>query len=215
MKIVEKTGKTVDEAVTACLTELGVDRDSVTVEVVEEPSKGILGLFGGKLAKVRVTLVESPAEIALEFLNQLTVAMTVEAKFDVSEVENGIRINITGSDLGILIGRRGDTLDSLQFLTNLTVGRRLTERVRIFLDVEGYRKRREETLISLASRLADKVKRTGVRVVLEPMNAHERRIIHSALQDEWKIATFSEGDEPYRRVVIAPKRPARDTGSSY
>lgn len=136
--------------------------------------------------------------------------MSVEADFEVSKQDGNVLINITGKDLGILIGRRGDTLEAIQFLTNLAVAKKLSEKVRIFIDVEGYRKRREETLINLAKRLADRVKKSGNRVVLEPMSPQERRIIHTALQDEWKITTYSEGVEPHRRVVISLKRGSKD-----
>lgn len=207
MKVAEKSAKTLDEAIDLCLEELGVCKDEVLIEVLEEPSKGLFGLFGSKLARVKVVYEDDAGAIACKFLENLTKAMDVGASFEVFRREEHVAINITGNDLGILIGRRGDTLESIQFLTNLAVGRRLSEKIRIIIDVEGYRKRREDTLIKLAKRLADKVKKTGSRVVLEPMSPQERRIIHTALQNEWKIATFSEGEEPHRRVVISLKRP--------
>lgn len=207
MKVADKTAKTVEEAVELCLTELGVTRDRVSVEVLEEPGKkGLLGLFGTKLARVKVSYEDDPGAIACSFLKNMTEAMTVDADFEMIHRDDHIKINITGSDLGILIGRRGDTLESIQFLTNLAVAKKLSNRSRIVIDVEGYRKRREETLTVLAKRLADKVKKSGNRIVLEPMSPQERRIIHTALQNEWKVTTYSEGDEPHRRVVIALKR---------
>jgi spoIIIJ-associated protein len=136
--------------------------------------------------------------------------MAVDADFEVFRRDEHVLINITGSDLGILIGRRGDTLESVQFLTNLAVAKKLSDKTRIIIDVEGYRKRREETLIKLAKRLAEKVKKTGNRIVLEPMSPQERRIIHTALQNEWRITTFSEGEEPHRRVGISLKRSNKD-----
>jgi len=211
MKVAEKFAKTVEEAIQDCLSELGVTRDQVTIEVLEKPEKkGIFGLFGNKLARVKVIYQDNPGSIACEFLKNLTSSMSVEADFEVSDQEGNILINITGKDLGILIGRRGDTLEAIQFLTNLAVAKKLAEKVRIFIDVEGYRKRREETLINLAKRLADRVKKSGNRIVLEPMSPQERRIIHTALQDEWKISTYSEGVEPHRRVVISLKRGNKD-----
>lgn len=207
MRIAEKTGKTVEDAIEACLTELGVKRDKGTIEVLEEPSKkGPFGLFGTRLAKVRVSYENNPGILARDFLEEVCQSMGVKAEFSSIEKENQWLINITGSELGMLIGRRGDTLEALQFLTNLAISKKLSEKVRIIVDVEGYRQRREETLVRLANRLSDKVKRTGTRVVLEPMNPHERRIIHTALQDDTRISTFSEGDEPNRRVVISLKR---------
>ena len=206
MKIAEKAAKTIDEAIEACLSELGVKKDQVVIEIVEEPGKRILGLFGSKLAKVRVTYEDNPGVIASKFLKKLTSAMGVEADIEIINRDGLNMVNITGTDLGILIGRRGDTLEAIQFLTNLAVARKIADKSRIIIDVEGYRKRREETLIILAKRLADRVKKSGNRVVLEPMTPQERRIIHTALQNEWKVSTFSEGEEPNRRVVISQKR---------
>jgi spoIIIJ-associated protein len=207
MRVSEKTGKTVEEAITAGLLELAVDRDRVKVEVLEEPvKKGLFGLFGTRLARVRVSCEDNPGALASEFIRKVCLAMGVNADTQVSNDGEHWRVDINGPELGILIGRRGDTLDALQYLTNLAVAKILSERVRIVVDVEGYRLRREETLVRLAKRLSEKVKRTGMRIVLEPMNPHERRIIHTSLQDEARISTFSEGDDPNRRVVIALKR---------
>jgi spoIIIJ-associated protein len=210
MKVAEKTGNTLEEAIEACLVELDVKRDQVSVEVLEEPEKGFLGFFGKKLARVRVSYEDDAGVLACDFLKKLITAMDVQADMEVLQREDHFLVNITGSDLGILIGRRGDTLESIQFLTNLAVAKKLEDRTRIIIDVEGYRKRREETLIKLAKRLAEKVKKTGHRIVLEPMSPQERRIIHTALQDEWKISTFSEGEGPHRRVVISLKRNNKD-----
>lgn len=211
MKIVEKTGRTVDEAVESCLLELGAEKDQVSIEILEEPGrKGLFGLFGQKPARVRVIYNADPSSIACKFLRELIAAMNVNADFEVFHRDDHILINITGSDLGILIGRRGDTLEAIQFLTGLAVARKAVDKTRIVIDIEGYRKRREETLIKLAKRLAEKVKRTGTRIVLEPMSPQERRIIHTALQGEYKILTFSEGEEPNRRVVISLKRSSKD-----
>jgi Predicted RNA-binding protein len=207
MRVIEKTGKTVEEAITAAVLELAVDRNQVKVEVLEEPAKkGLFGLFGKSLAKVRVSFENDIGVLATEFINDVCKAMKINADTQVSKDGERWHVNINGPELGILIGRRGDTLDALQYLTNLAVAKRLSERVRIIVDVEGYRLRREETLVRLAKRLSEKVKRTGTKIVLEPMNPHERRIIHTTLQDETRISTFSEGDDPNRRVVISLKR---------
>lgn len=207
MRIAEKTGKTVEEAIAAGLVELAVDREQVKIEVLEEPSKkGLFGLFGTRQARVRLIYEDNPGILATDFIKKVCQAISVNADTQVSKEGEHWHINITGPELGILIGRRGDTLDALQYLTNLAVAKQLSERVRIIVDVEGYRMRREETLVRLAKRLSEKVKRTGTRIVLEPMNPHERRIIHTSLQDETRISTFSEGDDPNRRVVISLKR---------
>lgn len=207
MKVVEKLGKTVEEAIAAGLAQLGIGKERAQIEILEEPAKkGLFGLLGMTQARVRVSYEDSPGEVAVVFLKKVCQEMDVEAEFMVNQDGDFWHVDISGPELGILIGRRGDTLEALQYLTNLAVGRQIAERVRIIVDVEGYRQRREETLVRLAKRLSEKVKRTGGRVVLEPMNPHERRIIHTALQDESRIATFSEGEEPNRRVVISLKR---------
>lgn len=211
MKVAEKSAKTLEEAIDACLLELGVKKDQVTIEIIDEPGKkGLFGIFGNRLARVKASYEDNPGSLACEFLKKLTTAMEVNADFEVFHRDDHIMVNITGSDLGILIGRRGDTLESIQFLTNLAVAKKLSDRTRIIIDVEGYRKRREDTLVKLAKRLAEKVKKTGHRIVLEPMSPQERRIIHTALQNEWRISTFSEGEEPHRRVVISLKRSNKD-----
>jgi spoIIIJ-associated protein len=207
MKFAEKTGKTVEDAISACLADLGVERSRVEIQVLEEPTKkGLFGLLGTRLAKVRVSYEDNPGAMACDFLKKICSTMGVVAEFEPGKRGEHWIINISGAELGILIGRRGDTLEALQYLTNLAVAKQLSEKVRIIVDVEGYRQRREETLVRLAKRLSDKVKRTGSRVVLEPMNPHERRIIHTALQDDNRISTFSEGEEPNRKVVISLKR---------
>lgn len=205
---VEKTGKTVDDAILAALIELDVDRDNVEIEVIEEGSKGFLGLVGSRLACVRVTVKPSRVDKARAFLERVIELLGVEATVDVEQQGEYTVLQIEGNHLGILIGRRGETLDALQYLTNLAANRDKTdqaERVRVILDAEGYRKRRENTLRNLAYRLAEKVKREKRRAALEPMSPLERRIIHTALQDDESVETYSEGEEPFRRVVIAYK----------
>ncbi len=208
---VEMTGRTVDEAKSAAIEALGISADLVDFVEITEPSKGFLGLIGSKPAKVKAVARElGPIEKAEKFLNDIFAAMNLEVKIEKSESEDGTVFNLIGENLGILIGKHGQTLDSLQYLSNLAANHGLADnKVRIFIDVENYRSRREDTLRRLAVRLADKVKRTGERVVLEPMNRHERKIIHMALQDNYRIATYSSGDEPYRKVVIELKRGGR------
>lgn len=205
---VEKTGKTVDDAVLAALIELNADRENVEIEVIEEGSKGLFGLVGGRLARVKVTVKESKIDKAKEFVARIIDYLDVDAKVEIESEGDYSVLQIEGRHLGILIGRRGETLDALQYLTNLAVnrgGRDDEDRVRIILDAEGYRKRRENALRNLAYRLAERVKREKRRAVLEPMSPLERRIIHTALQGDESIETYSEGDEPFRRVVVAFK----------
>lgn len=280
MAFVEKTGKSVDEAVAAALAELNVTADQAVVEVLEEAKKGFLG-FGRKDARVRVSVkpaeaeAEKPAEAASaaektvseaaadavaaedfkkkaadakddavddaiaalnalkserrerqnreprkynvsdeavaaakEFLQKIFNAMHIEVAMEkfINKNDGSVTLRLHGDDMGILIGKHGQTLDSLQYLTNLVANKNSNERVRVIIDVEDYRDRRIETLNRLAARLADKVKRTGERVALEPMNPHERKIIHMALQGDRRVTTLSEGDEPYRHVVIELKK---------
>lgn len=206
MKVVEKNGKSVEEAVGAALQVLGVEADAVDVEVLEEPTKGLFGILGGKPALVRVSVKESPAGEAVELLKQIVDAMGVEADYDWSEEDGQILINLEGKRLGVLIGRRGETLNALQYLLNLGFNKQREDRKKIIVDIEGYRRKREDTLMKLALKLADRAKKRGRSVVLEPMNPHERRIIHTTLRGHDDVYTFSEGEEPYRKIVIAPRR---------
>lgn len=208
---IEKTGKTIEEAQQAALAELQVPSDMVEFEVLEAPSKGFLGLIGNKPARILARVKElAPAEKAEKFLADIFAAMKLEVKIEASDTADGVVMNLIGDNLGILIGKHGQTLDSLQYLANLTANKGLNDdKVRIILDIENYRSRREETLRRLAMRLADKVRRTGERIVLEPMNRHERKIIHMALQDNYRVSTYSSGEEPYRKVVIELKRGGR------
>lgn len=207
MDMIEKTGKTVEDALEAALIELGVERDQVEYRVVEAPSKALFGILGGREAKVVVTVKKvDPAEAARNFLEKVTKAMGLVVGIDVVYGEENITLNLRGEDLGLLIGKHGQTLDALQYLTNLASHQEGRERQRIVVDIEDYRKRRADTLEQLALRLADRVKRSGERVFLEPMTPHERKIIHMSLQDDSSVETYSEGQEPFRRVVIAVKK---------
>lgn len=206
MKYVEKTGKTVEEAIGLAIQELGASREDVDIEVLEEPSKGIFGIIGVKPARVKVTLKEGPSQKAGSLLRSIFKTMQLDVNMSFKEKDNGLFINLEGPELGILIGRRGETLDALQYLVNLSVNKNQEVRKKIIIDIEGYRNRREETLKKLALKLADKAKQRGRNVVLEPMSSQERRIIHTALQGREDIYTFSEGEEPYRKIVISPKK---------
>ncbi len=207
MRTLEKTGRTVEEALNQALAELKLSKDEVEIEILEEPNKGLFGIFGSKNARIRVTEKPDPIRTVKKFYEKVTAQMGVKSEILVSEEEDFIKMTLIGDNLGILIGRRGETLDALQYLGNLVANKHnLMERKKIILDAEGYRKRREDTLVNLAARLAEKVKRTGYRVVLEPMNPQERRIIHTALQNDKRVQTYSEGEEPYRKVVITLRK---------
>lgn len=201
-----KNGKTAEEAIEEGLKELGLSKSEVEIEVLEEGSKGLFGLLGARDAKVRITEIITPGKNALNILQNIFDLMELEVKMEVEEAEGCTKINLSGPDLGILIGRRGDTLDALQYYINLSANKNSEKRLRFVIDVEGYRQRREDTLHTLAQRLADKAKRKGRDVVLEPMSPYERRIIHTALQNNRDVFTYSEGEEPYRKIIIAPKK---------
>jgi spoIIIJ-associated protein len=209
MKSIERSAKSVEEAIAEALEELQTSRDNVEIEVLEEGTKAFLGLIGGKLARVRVTLrdeKEERAQAAVEFLQGTLQRMGLVCTVDYAwEPDSVLKIRIYGNELGLVIGRRGETLDALQYIVSLAMNRN-NEWIRIVLDAEGYRDRRAETLRNLALRLADRVKRSGRRAVLDPMNAMERRIIHLTLEDDKTIHTHSEGEAPFRRVIIAPRR---------
>ncbi|EIW00212.1 RNA-binding cell elongation regulator Jag/EloR [Thermoanaerobacter siderophilus] len=206
MKELIRTGKTVEEAVNLALQEFGVPREMVEVEVLDEGGKGFLGLIS-KQAIVKVILKDVVKESARNFLQQVIEAMKLDVKFDIEEDEDTIKFNLYGKNVGLLIGHRGETLDSLQYLVNVVASkyREYDRYRRIILDAENYRKRREETLIRLAKKLAKQVMDTKESVELEPMSPNERRIIHMALQDHPYVETYSEGEEPNRRVIIALK----------
>ncbi len=202
---VEKTARSVQEAVMLALDELNTDESNVDVEVIDEGNKGIFGLIGNKMAKVRVTLRESKGEKARKFLLDVFGKMNVSAEVDLNEDESTISMDIKGKDMGVLIGRRGETLDSLQYLSSLVANKDSEDYKRVIVDIENYRMKREETLINLANRLAEKVVKYKKNVTLEPMNPYERRVIHSTLQNNRYVDTYSIGDEPNRKVVITLK----------
>ena len=207
MKIIEVTGKNVEDAINNALMELKVTRDRVEVETLEEGSKGFLNIIGVKPAKVRVTLKRNNIDAAKTFLEEVLQSMDMSAEVKIKEENSEIRIDLVGPNMGLLIGYRGETLDSLQYLVSLVVNKNHNEEYkRVILDTENYRAKREETLKRLASKIAYKVRVSGRVLKLEPMNPYERRIIHSTLQNDLFIYTFSEGDEPYRRVVVDLKK---------
>jgi len=216
LKTTEKTGKSVEEAVEAALSELGVTRDEVEIEILDEGSKGFLGI-GGKDAQVRVSVKNDDAAAAKKFLGDVFAAMNLEVNIDADDTEEMLNIDLSGDNMGIIIGKRGDTLDSLQYLTSLVVNSKSDKYKKVTIDTENYREKRAEALVALAHRLAKKVEKSGKRYTLEPMNPYERRIIHSTLQENEMVTTYSIGEDPYRKVVItlkegvrAPKRQSRN-----
>jgi spoIIIJ-associated protein len=204
MKEIQKSAKTVDKAIEEALLELNAAREDVEIEVISEGSRGFLG-FGSKDAVVKVTEKFNPEKIAKNFLREMFIAMGIIVNIETQLKDKQLLINLTGDDMGILIGKRGQTLDSIQYLVNLVVNKGNAPYLSITIDTENYRQRRKETLESLAYNLAKKVRQTGKKVVLEPMNPYERRIIHSSLQNNRYVTTYSEGEEPFRNVVITLK----------
>ena len=250
LKYIDTTGRNEEEAIASALEQLQLDRDDVSVEILERAKSGFLGI-GSTPAKVRVTyevpdeeIVEEPVPVVEEevpapvvkevpvieeapvveekkeapavpagdakveqitkFLVGLMEHMNVQATPVVESAEDGIyRVNLEGEDLGAIIGRRGETLDAIQQLTSYSVNRGVSKRVRIHVDAEHYRAKREESLVRLAHRVADKVIKYRRNVTLEPMNAYERHVIHTALQDYPGVTTYSTGTEPNRRTVVA------------
>lgn len=251
---IEKRARSTEEAISEALGELGIAQDDAVIEIVQEPSKGFLGL-GAKEAVVKVSVKgaeaaaetiersvntieseqgsteaaseeaaekvsaelktaasngvydsDSPAENAKNFISDILNAMGVEVNVSAVLEDDVVKVELEGENMGIVIGKRGDTLDGIQYLTSLVINRNSEEYTKVSIDTENYREKREAALVSLSSRLAEKVAASGKKFALEPMNPYERRIIHSNLQENPDVTTFSVGQEPYRKVVIAPKR---------
>ena len=209
MRSQEFTAKTVQDALKEALNAWNLTEEDVEYEVISEPSKGFLGI-GAKNAVVKVVEKYSAERIGVQFLKETFLHMGIEADVKVSQKDDYLLFDIIGDNLGIIIGRRGDTLDSLQFLLNLVLNKESGEKIKGIIDVENYRSKREESLENLAIRLAAKARRSGRKVILEPMNPQERRVIHMVLQDDKTVTTFSEGEEPFRKVIIVPKNAKRN-----
>ena len=207
MEFIEVSAKSVDDAITQASIQLGTTSDQLEYEVIDKGSSGFLGI-GSKNAVIKARKKYSVEGTVRDFLNSVFAAMQmqVELLINIDEVEHTIDIELKGDDMGILIGKRGQTLDSLQYLTSLAVNKHSEDYYKVKVDTEDYRKRRKETLENLAKNIAYKVKRTKRSVSLEPMNPFERRIIHSALQNDRYVTTHSEGDEPFRHVVVSLKK---------
>lgn len=207
MEFLEFSAKTVDDAITEALIALGTTSDQIEYEILEKGSSGFLG-FNSKPAKIKVRKKFTIEDAVKDFLTDVFHAMDMQVELLVNHDEENhvVEVELKGDDMGVLIGKRGQTLDSLQYLANLAVNKQSDTYVKVKLDTEDYRKRRRETLENLARNIAYKVKRTKRPVSLEPMNPFERRVIHSALQNDKYVSTHSEGDEPYRHVVVTLRR---------
>ncbi|UZJ79000.1 RNA-binding cell elongation regulator Jag/EloR [Fictibacillus sp. KU28468] len=203
MKQIKVTGKTVEEAVSTALAKLHASKEEVEVKVLEESKRGFLG-FGGKPALIEVSLKPDPVKLAVAFLQEVTDKMGVPVTISLKETREEIILELTGEKIAILIGKRGQTLNSLQYLTNLVANNHSSRYLRIIIDAENYRERRRESLERLAVHTAQKVSATGKGVALEPMPSNERKAIHMALRNNKKIETTSEGAEPFRKVIIRP-----------
>ena len=207
MDYMEFSAKTVDEAIVEACTKLLITRDKLDYTVVDEGNSGFLGI-GSKPAVIKARQKSCIEDVARDFLQEvfeaMDLAVVVDVKYD--EFDKNMDIDLSGDEMGILIGKRGQTLDSIQYLTNLVVNKSSEDKIHVKVDTEDYRRRRKQTLENLAKNMASKVKRTRRSVSLEPMNPYERRIIHSALQNDKYVTTHSEGEEPFRKVVITLKK---------
>ena len=212
-KTIEVTGKTEDEAVETALEQLKLTRDDVSIEIIERAKTGFLGLKNTPaIVKVTYEAKEDRTERVGSFIEGLLKRMDVESDVDISEGDGSIEVILTGKDPGALIGRRGETLDAIQHLTNYVINRGGSGRVRVNIDAENYRQRRNETLETLAAKTAGKVIKYRRNMTLDPMNAYERHVIHTALQSYENISTYSVGSEPNRRIVVAYNRGGENRG---
>jgi len=204
LKEITASGSTVEEAVQSALEQLDATEGQVAIEIIDEGKKGILGLIGAKRAYVRVKLAADPIKETEKFIKEVTKNMQVDVTIKTTVDDNHVTYEMGGENIAILIGKRGQTLNALQYLAHLAINRQKEKYFTVTLDAEGYRDRRKETLESLARKMADKAKHLNKKVALEPMPAYERKIIHSALQEHDDISTYSNGQEPHRHIVIKP-----------
>jgi len=202
---IQTTAKSVEAAIAEALASLGTTEENVKITVIDEGHKGGLFGFGSKPARVLVARKLNPADVAKNFLKEVTLAMNLSVQIQAESKDRYVNMTMSGDNMGLLIGKRGHTLDALQYLTNLAVNQHSESNISVVLDTENYRKRRRETLESLAHSIARKVKSTKKSVTLEPMSRFERHVIHTALQNDRYVRTTSEGSEPYRHVVVNSK----------
>lgn len=204
MKQVTATGTTVEEAVKSALAQLQTTKERVEITIVDEGKKGIFGIFGARPAIVKAVLKQDPIEEAKKFLLDISEKMGAPIEIEVIGEGRNIQFILTGEKIALLIGKRGQTLNSLQYLTQLVINRYSDQYINVLLDAEDYRKRRNDTLIQLAERLAQKALKTGQNVALEPMPSYERKVIHAALAENKRVKTYSSGNDPHRHLVISP-----------
>jgi spoIIIJ-associated protein len=216
-QILEIKSKSIEDAITNALEQLSVSREDIEVEVIENPVKGFLGLIGNKDGKYRITVIEkegpkvekeiSEVDVAREFVENIINNLKIDATVDITKEKNVIKVNISGKDAACLIGRRGETLDSIQFLAGLALNKVNKDSYsKILIDIESYRAKRAESLVRYANKVAREVAKTKKTKKLDYMNPYERRIIHSTLQNNKYVNTYSEGIDPYRRLVIEYKK---------
>ncbi|WP_178412872.1 RNA-binding cell elongation regulator Jag/EloR [Peptostreptococcaceae bacterium] len=206
-KKIKIKSKSQEEAIKKALLDLDVSEDDIEVVELEAPSKGFLGFIGSKEGLYEITVIERETDVAKSFIETLLKNAKVNADVEVKQEDNLIKVNIKGDEAACLIGRRGDTLDSIQFLTGLALNKiNKDSHTRVLVDIENYREKREESLIRYANKMAREVAKTKKTKKLDYMNPYERRIIHSALQNDRYVITYSEGTDPYRRLVIEYKR---------
>ena len=210
MQEVIATAKTAEEAIEQGLKELNKEREQVQIEILETPVKGLFGIFGQKDARVRLTINDDPAQKVKEFLEQILEKMGLTGTVEATVVDTRVEAEVSGENMGMIIGRRGETLDAIQQMAQLFLNKETDQFYKVTVDTESYRKKREEALINLANGLAKKVMRTRKEVVLEPMKSYERRIIHTALQGYQKIRTHSIGEDPNRKLVVSFQFPSKE-----
>lgn len=213
MDYIQFSGKTRSDAVEKAKEKFGVGEDKLDIQVVEEGSKGFLGI-GAKDFVINAKKLVIKEEVITEFLKKVYNCLDIKIDVEITEDDDNINVKITGEDSTILIGRHGDSLDGLQTILNIVLTKETSEHKRIILDIEGYREKREDSLVSYAKKMAQKVMRSRRSIKLDPMNPYERRIVHFALQQNDRITTFSEGEEPNRRIVLALKRNNNYKGGS-
>ena len=207
IKCLEIRSKNREEALKKALSELNVKQENLEIEEIEQPVKGFLGFLGSKEGLYKFTVIEKESDIAKQFVENMLKNANVDAKVNITQEDNLIKVDIEGKDAACLIGRRGETLDSIQFLTGLALNKINKEsHMRVLVDIENYRSKREESLIRYANKMAREVAKTKKTKKLDYMNPYERRIVHSALQEDKYVTTYSEGTDPYRRLVIEYKR---------
>ena len=205
MREITASGATVEEAIETALQQLNIPENRAEIEVIDEGKKGFLGLFGSVRAVVKVKEKKDNIEVAKQFISEVATNMGIDVEIDVEQGDKIVKFNLSGEKIALFIGRRGKTLNALQYLTQLVLNKDTDQYYSVVVDAEGYRERREETLIELAQKMANRAVRSKRKVKLEPMPAYERKIIHTALQDMPNVSTYSNGNEPNRYIVIKPK----------